>query len=382
LVFLWKTIGKSKEFIYPQDQQQHLPYIYIIIWNEMNEHSDDKILIRALRGERTERPSFWFMRQAGRYLPEYRALRSEMGGFWDLVFTPEKAAEVTIQPIERFGMDGAILFSDILVIPHALGQIVTFHLNKGPVLDPLDFEDEKFGLNEDHIDERLGSIYETIRQAKARLPKNVTLIGFAGGPWTVATYMIESKGTPEKTTTIKFAKAHPDQFQKLIDLITQTTIHYLSRQVEAGAEALQLFDSWAGALKDEDMFRRWSIEPTRQIVKAMKKIAPDIPLIGFPKGAGEFYKPYFKETGLDALSLDYDVNLDWAASELQGFGCLQGNLDPSLLVEGGERLITQSKTIINKLKDGPHVFNLGHGIVPETPPENVAAVSKFLKTEA
>lgn len=348
----------------------------------MNEHSNDKILIRALRGERTERSPFWFMRQAGRYLPEYRALRSEMGGFWDLVFTSEKAAEVTVQPVKRFGMDGAILFSDILVIPHALGQIVKFHPNLGPVLDPLDFEEENFGLNENHIEERLGSIYETIRQSKARLPKNVTLIGFAGSPWTVATYMIESKGTPEKTTTINFAKANPERFQKLINLITKTTVHYLSRQVEAGAEALQLFDSWAGALRDEAMFRKWSIEPTKQIVKAMKKIAPEVPLIGFPKGAGVFYKPYFSETGLDALSLDYDIDLDWAAKELHTIGCLQGNLDPSLLVEGGTRLIEQSSAILEKFKNGPHVFNLGHGIVPETPPENVDALSNFLKTGA
>lgn len=348
----------------------------------MSGDTRDKILIRALRGERTERSPFWFMRQAGRYLPEYRALRSEMGGFWDLVFTPEKAAQVTVQPIERFGMDGAILFSDILVIPAALGQPVAFQPNMGPVLDPLDFDDENFGLDENHIEERLGSIYETIRLVKARLPEEVTLIGFAGSPWTVATYMIESKGTSEKTTTIKFATENPERFQKLIDLIVKTTIHYLIRQIEAGAEALQLFDSWAGALKDEEMFRKWSIEPTRKIVGALKEKYPEIPLIGFPKGAGDFYKPYFKETGLDALSIDYDVDLDWAAKELQAIGCLQGNLDPSLLVKGGEDLINQTGTILDKLKDGPHVFNLGHGIVPETPPENVGAVSEFLKIGA
>lgn len=346
----------------------------------MSGDTKEKILIRALKGEKTERSPFWFMRQAGRYLPEYRALRAEMGGFWDLVFTPEKAAEVTVQPIERFGMDGAILFSDILVIPAALGQNVTFQSNIGPVLEPLDFDDENFGLTEDHIEERLGSIYETIRQAKARLPENVALIGFAGSPWTVATYMIESKGTPEKTTTIKFAKENPERFQKLIDLIVKTTIHYLSKQTEAGAEALQLFDSWAGALKDEELFRRWSIEPTKKIVEALKQKYPEIPLIGFPKGVGKFYKPYFKETGLDALSIDYDVDLDWAAKELQGLGCLQGNLDPGLLVEGGDALLHQTDMILQKLKGGAHVFNLGHGIVPETPPENVGAVSSFLKT--
>ncbi|MEE8294362.1 MAG: uroporphyrinogen decarboxylase [Sphingomonadales bacterium] len=346
----------------------------------MSGHKSDKILIRALKGERTERSPFWFMRQAGRYLPEYRALRSEMGGFWDLVFTPEKAAEVTLQPIERFGMDGAILFSDILVIPAALGQRVTFKPNIGPVLDTLDIKHENFGLSEDHIEERLGSIYETIRQVKARLPEGVTLIGFAGSPWTVATYMIESKGTPEKTDTIKYATENPERFQKLIDLIVKTTVHYLSNQIEAGAEALQLFDSWAGALKDEDMFRRWSIEPTREIIKALKAKYPEIPLIGFPKGAGKLYKPYFMETGLDALSIDYDVDLDWAARELQGLGCLQGNLNPSFLVDGGDALIDQSGIILEKLKKGPHVFNLGHGIVPETPPENVGVISTFLKT--
>lgn len=346
----------------------------------MTELSQEKILIRALKGEITERPPFWFMRQAGRYLPEYREIRAQMGGFWDLVFTPEKAAEVTLQPVERFGMDGAILFSDILVIPYALGQGVTFKDGIGPVLGPLNLERNNFGLSEDKVGEKLAPIYQTIKLVKEKLPQAVTLIGFAGSPWTVATYMIEGKGTPEKAETRKFAKENPERFQELIDLIVKTTILYLKGQVAAGAEALQLFDSWAGALKDQESFTRWSIEPTKKIVAAMKEAAPHIPLVGFPKGAGGLYKPYFKKTGLDAVNLDYDIDLDWAAKELAGLGCLQGNLNPKILVNGGEGLIFQTENILQKLGKGPHVFNLGHGIVPQTPPENVEKISAFLKT--
>lgn len=342
--------------------------------------STQKILIKALKGERTKRPPFWFMRQAGRYLPEYRNLRAQMGGFWDLVFTPEKAAEVTLQPVERFGMDGAILFSDILVIPHALGQKVSFVAGEGPALEPLDFSSENFGLEEGRIEERLAPVFKTLKITREKLPAGATLIGFAGSPWTVATYMVESKGTPEKAATLSLANENPEKFQRLINIIVESTIVYLKNQIEAGAEALQLFDSWAGALKDENDFRRWSIEPTRKIVKAIKAAYPDIPLIGFPKGAGEFYKPYFKETGVDALNIDFDVEINWAARELQPLGCIQGNLNPQLLVKGGEALINETTKIINTFKGGPHVFNLGHGIVPETPPENVAKVAAFLKS--
>lgn len=344
--------------------------------------SGDKILIQALSGARTKRPPFWFMRQAGRYLPEYRELRSQMGGFWDLVFTPEKAARVTLQPIERFGMDGAILFSDILVIPHALGQRVSFRQGEGPVLDPLDYSKDLFGLEEGQIHERLAPVFRTLEITKANLPDKVTLIGFAGSPWTVATYMIESKGTPEKTKTLNFADQNPKKFQALIDLIVRSTLQYLEGQAEAGAEVLQLFDSWAGAIKQEDEFHRWVIEPTKTIVAGIKNSFPEIPVIGFPKGAGEFYKPYFRETGLDALNIDYDVDPVWAAKVLQPMGCIQGNLDPKFLVSGGDELIQQVKKIIGAFKGGPHVFNLGHGIVPETPVENVAEVSAFLKSLA
>jgi len=346
----------------------------------MTGQTHDTLLLKALRGEKTERPPFWFMRQAGRYLPEYRDLRAQMGGFWDLLFTPEKAARVTLQPIERFGMDGAILFSDILVIPYALGQKVTFEGGVGPVLEPLDYSRDDFGLHKADIEASLGSIFETIRLVKKDIPEGKTLIGFAGSPWTVATYMVESKGTPEKEKTRAFASENPEKFQALINLIVDSTVEYLIGQVKAGVEALQLFDSWAGALKSEEDFRTWSINPTTEIVTRLRKEIPHIPLIGFPKGAGGFYQPYFRETGLDAISIDYDVDPAWAAKELQPIGCVQGNLDPALLVEGGDKLISKAKEIITSLQGGPHVFNLGHGIVPQTPPENVGALSSFLKS--
>ncbi len=373
--------GKLEKFIYPQaQQQQQLNINIIVIRKKMTKTQRDKPLIETLKGKKNDRPPFWFMRQAGRYLPEYRALRSEMGGFWDLVYTPEKAAQVTLQPIERFGMDGAILFSDILVVPGALGQNVTFKEEVGPVLDPLNFDLENFGLGTDQMAERMNPIFETIRTAKKKLNGETALIGFAGSPGTVATYMVESKGTPEKTKTLSFVKDKPEKFQNLISLIVDTTVYYLSEQVKAGAEALQLFDSWASALKSEDEFHTWSIAPTREIVRRMKIEAPDIPLIGFPKGAGEFYKEYFRQTGLDAISIDYDVDPMWAANELQTIGCVQGNLNPALLVEGGDAMLNQANIILEAFSGGPHVFNLGHGIVPQTPPENVEALSRFLKT--
>ena len=346
----------------------------------MSGQKHDTSLLKSLKGEKTNRLPFWFMRQAGRYLPEYRKLRAEMGGFWELVFTPEKAARVTLQPIEQFGMDGAILFSDILVIPHALGQKVTFHEKGGPILDPLDFNKENFGLREADIKESLGSIFKTIRLVKDDLADDKTLIGFAGSPWTVATYMIESKGSPTKEKTRGFARENPKKFQALLDFIIDSTFEYLVGQVKAGAEALQLFDSWAGVLTEEDEFRVWSIEPTKEIVSRLKAEIPNIPLIGFPKGAGKFYKVYFKETGLDAINIDYDVDPAWAAAELQPIGCVQGNLNPALLVEGGDRMLDEARKIIAALQDGPHVFNLGHGIVSPTLPENVAVLSEFLKS--
>lgn len=346
----------------------------------MTVDTHDTLLLQALKGKKTNRPPFWFMRQAGRYLPEYRKLRAELGGFWDLVFTPEKAARVTLQPIERFDMDGAILFSDILVIPYALGQQVSFQEKVGPVLSPLNFSKGDFGLRHADIEASLGSIFETIQLVKKELSTNKTLIGFAGSPWTVATYMVEGKGTPTKEKTRSFAQNKKEKFQDLINLIVDSTIEYLLGQVKAGAQALQLFDSWAGALADIDEFSCWSIAPTREIVLRLKKEIPHIPLIGFPKGAGEFSRVYFKETNLDAINIDYSVDLNWAVKELQPIGCVQGNLDPTLLVEGGNKLLEKVREIVTAFQNGPYVFNLGHGIVPETPPENVAALSAFLKS--
>ena len=346
----------------------------------MTNKTREKLLIQTLKGVRGARAPFWFMRQAGRYLPEYRELRSKAEGFWGLVYTPEKAARVTLQPIERFGMDGAILFSDILVVSAALGQEVAFKPGVGPVLEPLDFTVEQFGLSNNLKVEKIDPVFETIRRVKADLDDKTTLIGFAGSPWTVATYMVEGKGTPEKAGTLKFARENPARFQELCDLIIGTTVQYLLGQIEAGAEALQLFDSWAGALKKEEEFYPWCINPTKKIIDQIRKEAPGIPMIGFAKGVGPFYKDYFRETGLDAISIDYNVDLEWAAKELQPFGCLQGNLDPALLIEGGDKMMAQAEKILKTLEGGTHVFNLGHGIVPETPVENVAALSRFLKS--
>ena len=346
----------------------------------MSDETCEKLLVQTLKGVKKTRAPFWFMRQAGRYLPEYLEIRSQMGSFWDLVYSPEKASLVTLQPIERFGMDGAILFSDILVVPEALGQKVTFKPGIGPVLEPLDFTAEHFGLLNGQGVEKTDSIFETVRRVKAGLDDKTALIGFAGSPWTVATYMVEGKGTPEKAGTLKFVRENPARFQELYDLIIATTVQYLLGQIEAGAEVLQLFDSWAGALKKEEEFYTWCINPTKKIIDQIRKEAPDIPLIGFAKGIGSFYKDYFKETKLDAISIDFDVDLEWAAKELQPFGCLQGNLDPALLVEGGDKMITQAEKILETLGGGAHVFNLGHGIVPETPVENIAALSRFLKS--
>jgi uroporphyrinogen decarboxylase len=322
------------------------------------------LLIETLRGKRGSQAPIWLMRQAGRYLPEYRALRSEKGGFLDLVYDADAAAEVTIQPIDRFGFDGAILFSDILIVPHAMGQNLEFLTGEGPRLSPRLLDAALEGL--EAVPERLNAIYRTVAKVKARLGPETTLLGFAGSPWTVATYMVAGEGSRDQHDTRAMAYRDPAAFQAIIDAIAGVTIEYLAGQIEAGAEAVQLFDSWAGSLAPAE-FERWVIAPNAAIVSAVKTRFPDVPIIGFPKGAGEKLPAYARETGIDALGIDETIDPVWAARELPQGMPVQGNIDPLLLLAGGDTLDRQTEYILECFADRPHVFNLGHGIGQFTP---------------
>jgi len=337
-----------------------------------------KPLLRALAGETMNLPPVWLMRQAGRYLPEYRELRQRVPGFLDLCFTPELACEATMQPVRRFGMDGAILFSDILVVAYGLGQAVSFREGEGPVLSPIRSAAEARALSLDDFPDRVAPVQETVARVATVLPAETALIGFAGAPWTVASYMVEG-GTSRDFARVKgWAFTDPAGFAELIDRIVEATILYLSGQVAAGAEVVQLFDSWAGVLP-EAAFRRWVIAPTRRITAALKETHPNLPIIGFPRGAGLMYRAYFSESGVDALGLDSMVPPEIARRTLQSIGPVQGNLDPLLLVAGGEAMATAVSAIRRCLAGGPFVFNLGHGIVPETPVEHVAELLGLLR---
>jgi uroporphyrinogen decarboxylase len=335
-----------------------------------------KALLRVLQGERLDPPPWWLMRQAGRYLPEYRALRARARDFLDLCLTPALAAEATLQPVRRFGMDAAILFADILLVPHALGQQVGYG-DEGPVLAPIAESAGLAGLRLDGVASRLEPVCETIRLCRAALPTETALIGFAGSPWTVATYMVEGGASKDFRLIKSWAYRDPNGFAALIELLIEATIDYLSAQITAGAEALQLFDSWAGILS-EIGFERWVIDPTRKIVDALKQRFPDVPIIGFPRGAGLLYERYAAETGVDAISLDTTVPLGFARDRLQPRLAVQGNLDPVLLVVGGTALAQAVRELRTALGGGPFVFNLGHGVLPQTPPENVAALARLL----
>jgi uroporphyrinogen decarboxylase len=344
----------------------------------MTRSSDKKSIIRALKGEDLPTTPVWLMRQAGRYLPEYREIRGNVSGFLELCYTPELAVEVTLQPIRRYGLDAAILFSDILVIPDALGQSVRFLEGEGPKLDPVRDVAGIEALSEDGLHEHLAPVYETLRGLTVELPPDVTLIGFAGAPWTVATYMVEGGGSRDFAITRKWGLLDPKGFSRLIDLVTRATTAYLCRQVEEGAEVLQIFDSWAGVLSEGE-FDDWVIGPTIRIVSAVKARHPGIPIIGFPRGAGVLYERYVTETGVDAVSLDSTVPLDWAARRLQDKVALQGNLDPLLLLGGGEVMEREIHRILESLGSGPFVFNLGHGIIKETSPDNVARLVEVVR---
>jgi uroporphyrinogen decarboxylase len=338
-------------------------------------------LLSVLNGEVCTPPPLWLMRQAGRYLPEYREVRSGVASFLDLCLTPKLAAEVTLQPLRRFPLDAAIVFSDILVVPYALGQPVTFVEGEGPRLEPVSDAAAIGGLDLNGAMETLAPVYETVDRVVAELPASVPLIGFCGAPWTVATYMVEGAGSKDQAAARRLAYREPETFQRLIDLLVDASAAYLLRQVEAGCRALQIFDSWAGSLP-EDEFERWCIAPTRAIVDRVKAEAPAIPIIGFPRGSGPLAERYASKTAVDAIGCDTSLPVGWIRSALQTRLPVQGNLDPILLAAGGPALETRVNWILEVLAEGPFIFNLGHGILPDTPIEHVERLVALVKGAA
>ena len=322
------------------------------------------LLLDTLNGRRDERVPMWLMRQAGRYLPEYRALRADKGGFLELVYDTAAAAEVTLQPIRRFGFDGAILFSDILIVPYAMGQDLAFLAGEGPHLSPRLADAALESLRA--VPERLAPIYGTVAAVRASLGPETTLLGFAGSPWTVATYMVHGEGSKDHHAAREMAYRDPSAFGAIIDAIAEVTVDYLAGQIAAGAEAVQLFDSWAGSLAPDE-FERWVIAPNARITAAVHARCPGVPVIGFPKGAGAKLAPYARETGVDAVGVDETIDPAWAARELPAGMPVQGNLDPLLLLAGGPRLVERTHEVLRAFTDRPHVFNLGHGIGQHTP---------------
>jgi len=343
--------------------------------------TSSKPFLQALQGEIVSPSPCWFMRQAGRYLPEYRELRKQAKNFLDFCFTPDMAVEATHQPLRRYAMDAAILFSDILVIPHGLGQDVAFREGEGPVLQALETAADFEMLDVDAVAGRLAPVMETVRRVAAGLDDRTALVGFAGAPFTVALYMIEGRGGTEGTKIRRWAAERPEEFSRLMDILCDATSRYLIAQIDHGAEALQLFDSWAGLLP-ESQFRRWIIEPNRRIVERVHDVHPNVPIIGFPRNAGVLYKDFARETGVNGLSIDAGVPLEWAAAELQSLCTVQGNLDNHLLLGGGAALDHDVRRILDNLSNGPFIFNLGHGVLPPTPPEHVGRVVDLIRGAA
>ena len=337
----------------------------------------DKPLLAVLRGERRDPPPIWLMRQAGRYLPEYRALRQDKGGFLDLVYDPDSAAEVTLQPLRRFAFDGAILFSDILIVPHAIGQELWFETGEGPRLAPPLASAPLADLQP--AMERLEPIYETVRLVKAALAPETTFLGFAGSPWTVATYMIAGQGSREQAEARQLAYRDPAKLDSILDRIAEVTVDYLSGQIAAGVDAVQLFDSWSGSLAP-DQFERFVIARTAWIVAELKKRYPEVPVIGFPKGAGGKLGAYARETGVDAIGVDETVDPVWANAQLPDGMPAQGNLDPLAILAGGEPMRRSVQSILDAFQGRPHIFNLGHGIGKETPIANVEELVALVKS--
>lgn len=338
----------------------------------------DKPLLAVLKGERRTQAPRWMMRQAGRYLPEYRALRADKGGFLELVYDSAAAAEITLQPLQRFGtgaegLHAAILFSDILIVPFAMGQKLWFEAGEGPRLAPTLQDSNLDALTPDFS--RYAAIYETVRLVKARLAPETTFLGFAGSPWTIATYMVAGQGSKDQGAARRMAYADPAKFQAIIDAIVEATVPYLIGQIDAGVDAVQLFDSWAGSLSPHQ-FARWVIAPNRAIVDRLRAARPGVPIIGFPKGAGAKLVDYARETGVDALGLDETIDPAWADAALPEGLPVQGNLDPLVLIAGGMALDDAIDSILAAFPSRPHIFNLGHGITPETP---IAHVEQMLK---
>ena len=331
----------------------------------------NKNILRALAGETLKTPPIWVMRQAGRYLPEYRKLRAKAGNFLSLCYNSELAAEVTLQPIERFKLDAAIIFADILLIPQALGSELSFLEGDGPRLSRISNKNDILKLKPaNSIHEHLAPIYNTVSLVAEQLSPKVALIGFAGAPWTVATYMIAGKGTKDQGPAHKFLKEDKDSFEMLINLLTEATILYLSKQIDAGAEVIKIFDSWAGSLKGED-FVNYAIIPIKKIITALNKLHPDVPIIAFPREAGLKYIDFANETGANCIAIDHSVDPEWAATNLQIDSCIQGNLNPKHMITGGKALLEETTKILDCFSNGPHIFNLGHGITPDGKPENL-----------
>jgi uroporphyrinogen decarboxylase len=338
----------------------------------------EKRLLRALRRQVGDRPPFWFMRQAGRYLPEYQRLREREPDFLRFCYTPELAVEATLQPLRRYQPDAAILFSDILVVADALGRALSFVEGQGPVLQPLDGVDDIRALRTDRVEEHLGPVFTTVQALASELPADVALIGFSGAPWTVALYMVEGRGGTDGARARDWAYRDPEGFAALIDVLIEATVRYLDHQAAAGAEVVQLFDSWAGLLAAEE-FRRWVVAPTAEIVRRLHGRRPGLPVIGFPRGAGILYREYASATGVDAVGIDAAVPIEWAKAELQTFCPVQGNLDNYLLRAGRSSLDRATERLLAVLGEGPFIFNLGHGILPDTPPAHVARVADLVR---
>jgi uroporphyrinogen decarboxylase len=340
--------------------------------------TNKKLLLKAINGEDVLRPPLWLMRQAGRYLPEYRDIRSLEKNFLKFCYNPDFAVEVTLQPLRRYGLDAAILFSDILVIPDALGQKIEFREGEGPVLEPISNDSEFKNLSMDGLNDHLTGVYETISRLSKELPEGTALIGFAGAPWTVATYMVEGHGSKDCPAARTWAYRDPESFSKLIELLVEATSTYLIKQIDHGAEVIQIFDTWAGVLS-ESQFQCWVIEPTRKIVQKINKAHPNVPVMGFPRGAGLLYLDFVEKTGVNGVSLDNGVPVQWAATNIQPKCTVQGNLDNTAIIAGGEMMEKEIYKILEGFSGGSHVFNLGHGILPQTPPENISKLVEIVR---
>lgn len=337
-----------------------------------------KPLLRALHGEVVSPSCLWLMRQAGRYLEEYRALRQQAENFLQFCYTPDLAVEATLQPLRRFNLDAAILFSDILVIPDALGQQVAFRQGEGPVLTPIQSTPEVAALDGTRVVENLEPVYEVLRRLSVVLPDHVTLIGFCGAPWTLATYMVEGRGGTDFGRVRDWAYQDPAGFKTMIDVLVKACVDHLSAQIDAGAETVQIFDTWAGVLPEREYYR-WVIEPTRAIVDGVRARHGEVPVIGFAKGSGVLYPAYVRETGVSAVGIDAQMPLEWVADRLQPLCTVQGNLDNRLLLNGGPAMDQEVKRILDVLGKGPHIFNLGHGILPTTPVKHVERLLELIK---